>query len=147
MRIYKHKVLTEIYNLDRVSKNDLIETIIIFNKLVKALDGKIKEKDKDVNKLLAEVISLTTKFTNTSEEDATRDAFELIYEDRQTFLNKLPEEYLTPKENEEWFDNFYENTLEPSAALDMEIYNLLSDGYISENDRKLLKEATHADQR
>lgn len=145
--IIPKQILAKFYDLEKVNKEDLIHAIDLLSSLINILDEKLNQQNENVERLLEEVIDLKTTFTNDSAEDATRDIYELIYEDKATFLDKLPGKFLTPRENEEWFDNFYESSLDPSSGIDTEIYHALKDGYISENDRKLLREAAHADQR
>lgn len=145
--IIPQQILAKFYDLEKVNKDDLIRAIDLLSSLINTLDEKIKQKTENVERLLEEVIYLKTTFTKDSEEIATRDTYELIYEDKEVFLNKLPERFLTEEESSEWFDNLYEGSLDPSTGYDTEIFLTLKDGYVSENDRKLLKEATHADQR
>ena len=145
--IIPKQILAKFYDLEKVNKDDLIYAIDLLSSLINTLEEKINQQTENVERLLEEVIDLKTSFTNDSVEDATRETYELVYEDKPTFLNKLPEKFLTKEENSELFDYMYEGYLEPSSSIDTEIYHTLKDGYISENDRKLLREAAHANQR
>jgi len=101
--------------------NDKIETykaaVAYAKQHIKELENLLHGKQSVIESLIEREIELRIDELNQDERTANRTVYREVYEDimyegsRYEFLDHCPNQYLTQKENEEWFDEHFDRTM------------------------------------